>query len=273
MSYVFVRHKWKSSQCSAITILPCITNCCCQNSQLYLSWPQLKLPLPEHFSRSGFSLYFWGLATVLFLFKYSGLWDIYGRSTEAVKTKTHRRCELLQQYLRIQVPSVDYENPAFTVLVEQWSFWQERAKEQHCLQPAKVGASVSQIRPVFIMTKINRFSYNCTMWRCMKDSYVHLTTLLSCLDLSTYVPASGAGDASSGVILLFIILLSYGSLPSLFPVSPLLSQNHLHFCFHQHNAIVAYKTQGEWLCFGVTTDCSFKCRASSNNLFNSLKQY
>lgn len=28
---------------------------------------------------------------VLFLFKYSDLWDIFDRFTEAVKSKTHRR--------------------------------------------------------------------------------------------------------------------------------------------------------------------------------------
>jgi len=80
----------------------------------------------------------------LFLFKYSGLWDIYGRSTETVKTKTHSKYEFLQQYRRIQAPSIDYENPAFTVLARQWLLWQEKAKEQHWLQPSKVGASVSQ---------------------------------------------------------------------------------------------------------------------------------
>lgn len=53
---------------------------------------------------------------VLVLIIYFGLWDIYGRSTEQAKPKHTRRHEVLQQNLRIQAPSVDYENPAFTVL-------------------------------------------------------------------------------------------------------------------------------------------------------------
>lgn len=95
---------------------------------------------------------------------------------------------------------------------------------------------------------LSRFGYNCTVWRCTRDSHVYLTQL-HCLQSWMCVTASGAGDNGSGIILLCMILSSSASISPLFPLSPPVSQNFLLFDFYQGNAVAVCNSH---LCFGVT---------------------